>query len=65
MQVKRIHEYKRQLLNVLHVVHEYLALVDDGRPPAPPRTFVFAGKAAPGYCGRQADHPADQRRGRA
>jgi len=49
VQVKRIHEYKRQLLNVLHIVHEYLRLVDDGIEPLPPRTFVFAGKAAPGY----------------
>jgi len=47
--VKRIHEYKRQLLNLLHVVHEYLRLIDDGIDPNPPRTFVFAGKAAPGY----------------
>jgi starch phosphorylase len=49
VQVKRIHEYKRQLLNVLHIVHEYLRLVEDGTPPAVPRTYVFAGKAAPGY----------------
>ncbi len=49
VQVKRIHEYKRQLLNVLHVVHEYLQLVDDNKQPTPPRTFIFAGKAAPGY----------------
>jgi starch phosphorylase len=49
VQVKRIHEYKRQLLNVLHVIHEYLALVEDGREPTQPRTYLFAGKAAPGY----------------
>jgi starch phosphorylase len=49
VQVKRIHEYKRQLLNVLHIVHEYLALVEDGQPPAIVRTYLFAGKAAPGY----------------
>jgi starch phosphorylase len=48
--VKRIHAYKRQLLKLLHVVDEYLAIVDDGRDPATPRTFVFAGKAAPGYA---------------
>src|SRR5262249_23692031 len=47
--VKRIHAYKRQLLKLLHVVHEYLAIVEDGREPPMPRTFVFAGKAAPGY----------------
>jgi starch phosphorylase len=47
--VKRIHEYKRQLLNVLHVVYEYLHLVEDKATPSPPRTYLFAGKAAPGY----------------
>lgn len=46
---KRIHAYKRQLLKVLHIVHEYLALIEDGLPPAVPSTYVFAGKAAPGY----------------
>lgn len=49
IQAKRIHAYKRQLLNVMHIVHEYLALVEDGRHPAIPRTYIFAGKAAPGY----------------
>jgi glycogen phosphorylase len=49
VQVKRIHEYKRQLLNVMRVIHEYLSLVEDGAEPAVPRTYVFAGKAAPGY----------------
>jgi starch phosphorylase len=49
VQIKRIHEYKRQLLNALHVIHRYLELTEDGREPAAPRVFVFAGKAAPGY----------------
>jgi starch phosphorylase len=49
VQIKRIHEYKRQLLLVMHVVHEYLRLVEEGQEPAAPRTYVFAGKAAPGY----------------
>src|SRR5262249_30348938 len=49
VQVKRIHEYKRQLLNVLHVIHEYLLLADDRITSGPPRTYLFAGKAAPGY----------------
>ncbi|HKD82292.1 MAG TPA: glycogen/starch/alpha-glucan phosphorylase [Candidatus Angelobacter sp.] len=49
VQVKRIHEYKRQLLNVMRVIHEYLSMVEDGVEPAVPRTYVFAGKAAPGY----------------
>ena len=49
VQIKRIHEYKRQLLNVMHIVHAYLCLIEDGTPPTVPRTYVFAGKAAPGY----------------
>ena len=49
VQVKRIHVYKRQLLNVLHIVGEYLALVEERRTPPVPRTYLFAGKAAPGY----------------
>jgi glycogen phosphorylase len=49
VQVKRIHEYKRQLLNAMNVMHSYLCLVDDGAKPAVPRTHIFAGKAAPGY----------------
>ncbi|MDR3763843.1 MAG: glycogen/starch/alpha-glucan phosphorylase [Acidobacteriota bacterium] len=49
VQIKRIHEYKRQLLNVLRVIHDYLGIVEDNRPPKTPRTIVFAGKAAPGY----------------
>ncbi len=47
--VKRIHEYKRQLLNVMRIVYEYLCLIEGGRQPAVPRTYIFAGKAAPGY----------------
>lgn len=49
VQVKRIHEYKRQFLNIMHIIHEYLSLVDDRREPAISRTFIFGGKAAPGY----------------
>ena len=49
VQIKRIHEYKRQLLAVMHVIHEYLRLVEHGETPSAARTFVFAGKAAPGY----------------
>jgi len=47
--VKRIHEYKRQLLNVMRIIHEYLCIVDDGAGSPVPRTYIFAGKAAPGY----------------
>ncbi|WP_051249673.1 glycogen/starch/alpha-glucan phosphorylase [Maridesulfovibrio zosterae] len=49
IQAKRIHEYKRQLLNVLHIIHMYIQLVDHGKEPVSARTFIFAGKAAPGY----------------
>ena len=48
-QVKRIHEYKRQLLNALRVVVLYNRLRENPRLDAIPRTFVFAGKAAPAY----------------
>ncbi|HET7872936.1 MAG TPA: glycogen/starch/alpha-glucan family phosphorylase, partial [Terriglobales bacterium] len=49
VQVKRIHEYKRQLLNAMRIIHEYLAIVEDGTAPRVARTYIFAGKAAPGY----------------
>jgi starch phosphorylase len=49
VQIKRIHEYKRQLLNVLRIVGDYLRIVEDGQDLAVPRTVIFAGKAAPGY----------------
>ena len=49
IQVKRIHEYKRQLLNVMQIIHQYQQLVEDGIVPTVPRTYIFAGKAAPGY----------------
>src|SRR6516165_1349331 len=49
VQIKRIHEYKRQLLAVMHIIHDYLRIVEHGKDPVVPRTYVFAGKAAPGY----------------
>jgi starch phosphorylase len=49
VQVKRIHEYKRQLLNLLHVVVRYQRLLDDPAANIPARVVMFAGKAAPGY----------------
>jgi len=48
-QVKRIHEYKRQLLNILHVIHLYNHIKDNPQGEFTPRTIIFAGKAAPGY----------------
>ncbi len=48
-QVKRFHEYKRQLLNVLQVITRYNRLKDDPGSVTVPRTVIFAGKAAPGY----------------
>ena len=50
VQVKRIHEYKRQHLNVLHVIASYLRLLEEPQRAVAPRCFVFAGKAAPGYA---------------
>jgi starch phosphorylase len=49
VQVKRLHEYKRQLLNVLHVIARYLRLKKDPEHKMVPRTFIFGGKAAPAY----------------
>lgn len=50
IQIKRIHEYKRQLLNVLHVITLYNRILAGSHPDSVPRTVIIAGKAAPGYA---------------
>ncbi len=49
VQVKRMHEYKRQVLLSFYILSQYLKLKKDPRAPALPRTFILSGKAAPGY----------------
>ncbi|MBV8878985.1 MAG: glycogen/starch/alpha-glucan phosphorylase [Planctomycetaceae bacterium] len=49
VQVKRMHEYKRQLLNLMRVIDLYRRMKEPGGDAIPPRTIVFGGKAAPGY----------------
>lgn len=49
VQIKRMHEYKRQLLNVMDIIHQYFTLKADPTAHFTPRTYIFAAKAAPGY----------------
>ncbi len=49
VQAKRWHEYKRQLLNVLHIISDYIKLKENPDLPMQPKTYIFAAKAAAGY----------------
>ncbi len=49
VQVKRMHEYKRQLLNAMDIMHQYFELKSNPQAKFTPRTYIFAAKAAPGY----------------
>ena len=60
VQVKRLHEYKRQLLNILHVMYLYNQLKEHPEMEFYPRTFIFGAKAAAGYKKCKTDDQTDQ-----
>ncbi len=49
VQIKRLHEYKRQLLNIMHVIHLHRLIKEDPTRDMPPRSFIFGAQAAPSY----------------
>ena len=49
VQVKRLHEYKRQSLNILNIIAQYQMLKENPNMDFEPKTYIFASKAAPGY----------------
>ena len=58
IQIKRLHEYKRQQMNALYVIYKYLE-IKSGKLPKTPITVIFGAKAAPAYVIAKRYHPSD------